>query len=47
MIQEADRVLAINDQSLENSTLEQCQEILEQARVKATFLIEFDVAGKL
>ena len=45
VLQEGDRVLAINGQLLENKTLEEANAMLQDSP-KVTLLVEVDVAGK-
>ena len=45
VIQEGDRILAINDVTLENKTLEEANRMLKEAGVKVLLQVEFDVAG--
>lgn len=47
MLQEGDRVLAIDGQYLENRTLEEAVEMLEDAEATITLLVEFDVADSV
>ena len=45
VLQEGDRVLAINGQYLENKTLDEANQILTESANTITLYIEFDVAG--
>jgi C-terminal processing protease CtpA/Prc len=45
VIQEGDRILAINDMSLENKTLEEANTLLKESGIKVLLQVEFDVAG--
>ena len=45
VLQEGDRVLAINGQYLENKTLHEANQILTESANTITLYIEFDVAG--
>ena len=46
VIQEGDRVLAVNGQYLESRTLDQVNLTLRDAGLQCTLHIEFDVAGQ-
>ncbi len=45
VLQEGDRVLAINGKYLENKTLDEANQILTESGDTITLRIEFDVAG--
>ena len=47
MLQEGDRVLAINDVPLEGRPLQDCNKLLNESGMRITMLVEFDVAGAL
>jgi C-terminal processing protease CtpA/Prc len=47
VLQEADRILAINGQYLENKTLDEATQMLIDAGMKVTLHIEFDVADSV
>ena len=46
MLQEGDRVLAINGQYLENRTLDEAEHLLSETGMKVRLHVEFDVAGR-
>ena len=46
MLQEGDRVMAINGVDLENKTLDEANQMLEETGDVVTLRIEFDVAGE-
>ena len=45
MLQEGDRVLAINGVSLESKALDECVKLLNDSGMRITLLVEYDVAG--
>lgn len=45
VLQEGDRVLAINGQYLEGRTMDEIREMIEESGVKMLLLVEFNVAG--
>ena len=44
-MQEGDRVLSVNDQSLESMTLDEVNTLLRESGKRAELEVEFDVAG--
>ena len=47
VLQEGDRVLAINDAPLEGRSLQECNKLLNESGMRITLLVQFDVAGAL
>ena len=45
LLQEGDRVLAINGVSLESKALDECVKLLNDSGMRITLLVEYDVAG--